>query len=154
MQLVHSGRVPGPLKTNVSTTFWDRLKKASEYANVSCRPIDVAKELDINPAAVTKYVNGGYPKRDNVNKLARTRGVASEWLFSGTGPMITERELDTDTLELMKLWRNLPQDARERLLVNVRYEHTAAQTITTGKRVVLTEELIRLIQSASKGETQ
>lgn len=150
MQLAHSWGMAGPkhkARDDKDLTFWERLQKASRYADIPCTPTDVAKELDVGPSAITKYVNGGFPKRERINQLAIKRGVASEWLSSGIGDMITEDALDEETLEMLRIWRTLPADAKERLLVNLRYEHTAAENLTTGKRQILTEELIKLLSS-------
>lgn len=147
MQLAYAlGMADPKKKTKDAESFWKRLQQASEYAGVSCLPSDIAKELAVAPSAVTKYIDGGFPKTKNLNKLAIKRKVRSEWLQSGQGPMISEKDLDPETQELLRLWRTLPDDAKQRLLVNVRYEATASEAITTGKREILTSELIRLLQ--------
>ena len=127
-------------------TFWERLQKASEWGGVSCAHSDVAKELGVGLPSITKYVDGGYPKKDRINALAKKRGVRSEWLLSGLGDMVAEEALDEDTLELLKLFRLLPDDAKQRLLISARHETNAATALITGKRQILTEELIRLLE--------
>lgn len=149
MYPVHTSGMGKPLiaKRKASElTFWERLKEASEWGGIPCSPSQVATELSINPSAVSKYVDGKFPKKENINALAKRRGVRSEWLLSGLGEMVAEEALDAETLELLKIFRALPEDAKQRLLVNARYESTATTAITTGKREVLTEELIRLLE--------
>ncbi len=101
----------------------------------------------MNPSAVTKYVNGGYPTKNRINALATKRGVRSEWLLSGQGDMVAEEALDEKALEMLKIFTSLPDDAQDRLLGSARYESIAAETIDTGKREALTERLIGLLES-------
>lgn len=115
--------------------------------------MDVAKELDIWPSAVTKYINGGYPSKKNINKLAIIRKVRSEWLLSGQGEMVAEEALDEETLELLRLWRLLDESAKQRMLVSLRHEFNSTVDASTGKRRVLTEEMMKLLES-SRSKTQ
>ena len=135
-----------PQRKDQELNFWERLKKASEWAGLPCSPSDIAAELDISPSAVTKYVNGAFPKKQNINTLAIKRRVRSEWLLSGQGDMVSERDLEPEAQELLQLFRGLDDDAKVRLLAAARYEHQVATTVNTGKRVQLTEELIRLLE--------
>lgn len=133
-------------KPKPPATFWERLVQASEYADVSCTPKDVAKELGIWASAVTKYLDGGFPAKKKIAQLAIRRGVNAEYLLSGQGPMVSEKALDETTQELLKLWREIDDQAKERLLANLRYERTAAESLMTGKRQQLTSAIIRQLE--------
>jgi phage repressor protein C with HTH and peptisase S24 domain len=131
-------------KLDKDLTFWERLQKAADYSGVDSSPSSVARELGIGQSAVTKYVQGKFAKRANTNKLAARRKVRSEWLFSGLGNMVAEEALDSDTLELLRLFRLLDDDARGRLLDGARYETRVAAAQAGSKRQKLEEELSRL----------
>lgn len=140
-----------PTKLNPnSETFWTRLLKASEFADVPCTPGDIAKELDVWPGAVTKYIEGKFPSKGNINKLAVRRGVRSEWLLSGQGEMVAEEALDKETVEFLRLWRHLDVDAKSRMLISLRHEFHSSFEMTTGKRQLLTEEIIRLLEDRQR----
>lgn len=134
-------------KTNRGS-FWERLQKASEFSGVSSDPTDIAKELDIWPSAVTKYIDGGYPSKKNINRLAIKRKVRSEWLLSGQGEMVAEEALDEETLELLRLWRVLDDSAKQRMLISLRHEFNSSVDVSTGKRRTLTEEMMKLLESS------
>lgn len=144
-----SSRMVRPRNKTARGSFWERLQKASEFAGVSCDPTDIAKELDVWPSAVTKYIDGGFPSKENINKLAIFRKVRSEWLLSGQGEMVAEEALDDDTLEALKLWRQLDDQAKQRILISLRHELNA--TIQTSDRDrVLTDEMMKLLIRAKK----
>lgn len=127
-------------------SFWDRLKIASEWAGVHCSPSSISDELKVWNSAVTKYVEGGFPAKAKINQLAAARKVKAEWLLSGQGDMVEERLLDADTQEFLRLWRTLDTEAKGRLMTIMSYEATVSQTQSTGKRLQLTEEIIRQLQ--------
>jgi predicted transcriptional regulator len=135
-----------PQRRDEELSFWERLQKASEWAGIPCTPSDISEELGITPSAVTKYVNGAFPTKKNINALAIKRRVRSEWLLSGQGDMVSERDLEPEALELLHLFRSLSDDAKTRLLASARYEQQVYNIVNTGKRNQLTEELIRLLQ--------
>jgi hypothetical protein len=128
-------------------TFWRRLEIASEWAGVDCSPSAIATELHVWPSAVTKYVEGGFPAKDKINQLAVARKVKAEWLLSGHGDMVEEKLLDTETQEFLRLWRTLDRDAKGRLVTIASYESTIAQTQSTGRRLQLTDEMMRKLQN-------
>lgn len=142
----HPSRMVRPRNKTTQGSFWERLQKASEFAGVSCDPIDVAKELDVWPSAVTKYIDGGYPSKENINRLAIFRKVRSEWLLSGQGEMVAEEALDDETLEALKLWRQLDEQARQRILISLRHELNA----TTQPSDRVSEEMKKLLLRAKK----
>ena len=154
MSFSHSSHMVRPRKKTNRGSFWERLQKASEFSGVSCDPVDVAKELDIWPSAVTKYIDGGYPSKENINKLAIKRKVRSEWLLSGQGEMVAEEALDEETLELLRLWRVLDDSAKQRMLISLRHEFNSTVDATTGKRRVLTDEIIKLIERTRQPKPQ
>lgn len=146
---VNRGNSPKKKKPE-EMTFWERLEVASDFCGIPCSPSDIARELGIGPSAVTKYLDGKFPKKERINALARKRGVRSEWLLSGQGDMIAEEELDEEAQELLRLFRSLPEEAKARLLASARYENTVSESISTGKREVLTDELIRLLEQTRR----
>jgi len=140
-----------PRKTGpTDETFWVRLQKSSEWAGVPCSPADIAREINVWPGAVTKYIEGKFPSKANINKLAVRRKVRSEWLLSGQGEMVAEEALDKETLEFLRLWRHLDGTARERLLISLRHEFHASLEMTTGTRQILTEDILRLLEERQK----
>jgi transcriptional regulator with XRE-family HTH domain len=143
-----------PRKLSPADGFWQRLREASDFSGIPCEPGDIAKELDIWPSAVTKYIEGKFPSKKNINKLAIRRKVRSEWLLSGQGEMVAEEALDEETLEALKLWRQLDDSARQRILISLRHEFNSADSTSTGKRRASVDEMSKHLESGSRSKTQ
>lgn len=139
-------RTRRPRNPDADRTLWERLQIAGHFSGQPTRPTDVARQLRVQPSAVSKYVEGKFPKTANINKLARLHGVRAEWLQSGLGDMVAEEALDEATLELLRLWRALPSEAQERLLASARYENVSATVGTTDTHKALTEEVIARLE--------
>lgn len=128
-------------------TFWERLVRGCEaLGKEPPSQADVARLLRIRKSAVTKYTHGGFPKKRNLGDLARHYGLRADWLLDGQGEMVAEESLDPLTLELMRLFRGLDDEAKERVLAAIKYEHAAAGGTSTAKHKTLTEEVIREIE--------
>lgn len=46
----------------------------------------IAREIDVAPSSLQRYLSGSIPAADTALKLARALGVSAEWLIAGTGP--------------------------------------------------------------------
>jgi transcriptional regulator with XRE-family HTH domain len=104
-------------------TFWDRLEEASRDVGLPSGLSDIGRELDVWPSAVQKWRDGtALPAQKNLIALAQTRGVNVEWLLTGRGPKLSEKEMDAATRELLAIWTKLDKQAQERLLTAAKYE--------------------------------
>ena len=136
---------------DAALSFWERLQIAGRFSGQPTSPTAVSRQLGVLPSAVTKYVNGKFPARKNLNRLAKLHNVRSEWLGSGLGDMVAEEALDAITLELLRLWRALDPEAQERILGFVRYENVNATIGSTDTHRALTEDVIaRLLRDRHK----
>jgi transcriptional regulator with XRE-family HTH domain len=125
-------------------TFWERLQAAC-HATGQLPPTkaELAEFLGIGRSAVTKYEQGGFPKRAHANKIGRRWKLRADWLLSGQGEMVAEELMDEADLEALRVWRSLPQDARDRIMAAMRYESSVAAAGSTARHKALTDEIIR-----------
>lgn len=104
--------------------FWDRLTEASREQGLDHTPSAIARELDVWPSAVTKWMAGtGLPTKKHLVALALARGINTEWLLSGQGEKYAKK-VDPISSELYEIWAQLPETPRRRLLAAARYELT------------------------------
>lgn len=125
-------------------TFWERLV-AGCVATGQEPPTaaELARFLGIQRSAVTKYVQGHFPKKRNINRVALRYGLNSAWLLSGQGEMVSEESMDEKTLAFLRVWRSLDDDGRDRLLANALYEQQVRTSTSTAGHRALTEDIIR-----------
>lgn len=119
------------------TSFWNRLCEVSREKGLEPSPAGIARELDIWPSAVTKWVAGtGLPTQQRLVQLAVRRGVHTEWLLSGQGEKYV-RPADPVSRDMWELWAQLKETPRRRLLSAARYELSiqSADVVATGERV-------------------
>lgn len=129
--------------------FWARLVEASREQGLDYSPSAIARELDVWPSAVTKWMAGtGLPTKKHLVALAIARGLNTEWLLSGQGEKYAKKA-DAVSSELYEIWARLPDAPRRRLLAAARYELTllAAQAgeSAIGKAAVLAAESAKLL---------
>lgn len=125
-------------------TFWERLQSGCiATGQLPPTKAELAQFLNIGRSAVTKYEQGGFPKRSHANKIARRYKLHSEWLLSGQGEMVAEDQLDEGTLEILRWWQSLDQDAQERIRAAFVYEMNVAMSGSTARHKTLTDEVIR-----------
>jgi transcriptional regulator with XRE-family HTH domain len=81
-------RVLTSVHMDTLSTLEGRLRNAMAKAGTSAS--DLARECDVSPVAVGKWLKGGKMKADSLAKASRALGVRDEWLRTGKLPM--ERE--------------------------------------------------------------
>lgn len=71
------------------TTFAERLSKAMEIRDMS--QAELAFKSLISKSSISTYLKGSFiPKKENIEKLARTLHVSEEWLEGKDVPMAPE----------------------------------------------------------------
>lgn len=102
-------------------TFWDRLLEARRDRGLPLTQASVARELGLQPSAVTKYVNGKLPELARVIDIAQRHGVAVEWLLSERGPKHPLSTLTPSEQKIITLLSRFPAHAVEDVLQYVSF---------------------------------
>jgi transcriptional regulator with XRE-family HTH domain len=83
--------------------------QARARANLSQRQL--AERSSVSQQMISKLERGRSKESAGIVALAGACGVRSEWLFDGTGPMVTESETDPEVLRLARAIQTLsPRD--------------------------------------------
>jgi transcriptional regulator with XRE-family HTH domain len=93
-------------KENGKSNFGARLREAFEGASNA----EIARQLDLTPAAITNYMEGRIPPAETLTKIADITGCSLHWLIIGDGPKATalmslNGERTGDTIEDLFLKR-------------------------------------------------
>jgi transcriptional regulator with XRE-family HTH domain len=111
--------------------FYTRLLEALRDANLPTTQTSIADYLGINQSAVAKWKSGeSFPEYENALRLAQRASVSVSWLWIGAGDKKSQSEMDEQTVELLRAWHQMPDQARDVLLEFARL-HAAAQTKPT-----------------------
>lgn len=72
------------------------------------------KELNISTSKGTAWKNGSIPKGDILSKLADYFNVSTDYLLGNTDtPRSSNSDIDSQTLEFMRMFERLPSNKRE-----------------------------------------
>ncbi|MCD7740699.1 MAG: helix-turn-helix domain-containing protein [Ruminococcus sp.] len=88
--------------------FWEKCQKLCEYNNQKMR--DVAKNLNISSATITKWKNGTTPNPKYVNEIANYFGVSVDYLLNEDEISITpktKRSFFSTLIALPQRWASL-----------------------------------------------
>jgi transcriptional regulator with XRE-family HTH domain len=108
--------------------FYSRVLEALRDADLPTTQTSIADYLGINQSAVAKWKSGeSFPEYENALKLAQRAGVSVSWLWIGAGDKKTLSEMDEQTVEMLRAWHSMSDQAREVLLQFARL-HADAQT--------------------------
>jgi transcriptional regulator with XRE-family HTH domain len=103
--------------------FFARLIEALRAADLPTTQTSIADYLGINQSAVAKWKAGdNFPEFAHVFRLAERAGVSIPWLLLGIG---NKGDMDEQTLELLRSWEKMPEQARAELLQFVRFRVSA-----------------------------
>jgi transcriptional regulator with XRE-family HTH domain len=103
--------------------FFARLIEALRDAGLSTTQTSIAEYLGINQSAVAKWKSGeSFPEYEHAFRLAQRAEVSIPWLLLGIG---NKSDMDEQTLELLRSWEKMPEQARAELLQFVRFRVAA-----------------------------
>lgn len=105
---------------NIKVLISQRLNEACDRKGLNPwgRNRVLAKELQISPAAVSKwFADKSLPTIDKFFDLSRYLGVRPEWLATGKPPMSLETELHAEKIaEAVSLMENLSEEQIDSIL--------------------------------------
>lgn len=86
----------------------NRIRKMRSDLNVKAK--DLAARLMVTRGAVGNWERGQGIKRENVQKIAAYYSVNANWLLTGRGPMMADREDVARRERLKAAWQKLDID--------------------------------------------
>jgi transcriptional regulator with XRE-family HTH domain len=105
--------------------FFLRLIEALRAADLPTTQTSIAEFLGINQSAVAKWKSGeSFPEYEHAFRLAGRACVSIPWLLLGIG---NKSDMDEQTLELLRSWEKMPEQARAELLQFVRFRVAASR---------------------------
>jgi phage repressor protein C with HTH and peptisase S24 domain len=101
---------------NNLVTIHDRIKQVVDTLADGKNTL-LATRIGVSEANIRGYIKGNMPKADFLEKIVRSYDVSSEWLLTGQGEMLRNRQQnseirDDNSVEIVTNPDNLPADGR------------------------------------------
>lgn len=96
-------------RSNILSTFGDRLKEAFESPNIA----DLGRKMGVSFQAAKNYVEGRIPSAEKLIEISRSTGCSIDWLLTGEGSKYRSiiKTFDIErSIEIHDDWRDVMSD--------------------------------------------
>ncbi len=111
----------------MTVDIYKRMTEALEAAGYDTSLSAIGRLFDVWPSAVSKWRDGqALPELAKLLQLVEITGCSAEWLLTGRGSRLRDKNVDDLTQEFLRIWASLDENTRKQLLDFAKFQAQSA----------------------------